>query len=47
MREVARMVETGISPLKPEETLEVLAILQAGMQSAAAGQTVPVTRAGR
>ncbi len=47
MREVARMVETGTSPLKPEETLEVLAILQAGVQSAATGQAAPVARAGR
>jgi predicted dehydrogenase len=47
MREVARMVETGVSPLTPEDTLEVLAILQAGVQSAAARHTVPVAGAGR
>jgi len=40
MREVVRMVETGTSPLGREQTLEVLAILEAGNRSAAAGQRV-------
>jgi predicted dehydrogenase len=43
MREVVKMVETGISPLAPEQTLEVLAILHAGTRSAETGTTVSLT----
>ncbi|HEU0165360.1 MAG TPA: Gfo/Idh/MocA family oxidoreductase [Thermomicrobiales bacterium] len=43
MREVVKMVETGISPLTPEQTLEVLAILHAGTRSAETGATVSLT----
>jgi hypothetical protein len=44
MREVVKMVESGVSPLFPEQTLEVLAILHAGESSAASGTTVEVAR---
>ena len=44
MREVVKMVETGRSPLTPEQTLEVLAILHAGEASAASGTAVEVAR---
>lgn len=40
MREVVKMVETGVSPLTPEQTLEVLAILHAGTRSAETGGAV-------
>jgi len=40
MREVVRMIERGRSPLRPEETLEVLAILQAGERSGNSGQAI-------
>jgi predicted dehydrogenase len=40
MREVVRMIESGTAPLRPEQTLEVLAILHAGERSASAHQTV-------
>jgi virulence factor len=40
MREVVRMVETGKSPLTPDQTLEVLAILHAGTKSGETGATV-------
>jgi predicted dehydrogenase len=40
MREVVTMAETGVSPLRPEQTLEVLAILHAGVRSAETGATV-------
>lgn len=45
MAEVVKMAQTGVSPLKPEQTLEVLAILQAGITSAETGATVPVATA--
>jgi predicted dehydrogenase len=40
MREVVRMVETGRPSLTREQTLEVLAILEAGTRSAETGQRV-------
>jgi len=40
MREVVKMAETGVSPLSPGQTLEVLAILHAGVRSAETGATV-------
>jgi len=40
MRQVLAMAETGRSPLEPEQTLEVLAILTAGNRSAETGQRV-------
>jgi virulence factor len=40
MREVVRMSETGISPLTPDQTLEVLAILHAGTRSGEQHATV-------
>ena len=40
MREVVQMVETRRSPLRPEQTLEVLAILNAGERSGATGQAI-------
>jgi predicted dehydrogenase len=43
MREVVRMVETGTSPLGREQTLEVLAILEAGNRSAHTGARVDLT----
>lgn len=43
MREVVRMVETGTSPLGREQTLEVLAILEAGNRSAATGERIPLS----
>lgn len=47
MAEVVKMAQTGVAPLKPEQTLEVLAILQAGVTSAETGTTVPVATAAR
>lgn len=46
MAEVVKMAETGVAPLKPEQTLEVLAILQAGLESAETGKPAPVVTAG-
>jgi predicted dehydrogenase len=43
MREVVKMAETGISPLAPEQTLEVLAILHAGTKSGDTGAAIEVT----
>lgn len=40
MRAVARMVETGESPMRPEQTLDVLRILHAGNRSAETGSAV-------
>lgn len=42
MREVVRMVETGTPSLTREQTLEVLAILEAGNRSAETGERVPL-----
>jgi predicted dehydrogenase len=42
MREVARMVETKRSPLRREQTLDVMAILHAGNRSAETGQRVMI-----
>lgn len=44
MREVMRMAETGVAPLAPEQTLEVLAILHTGLRSGETGTTVEVPR---
>lgn len=40
MREVVQMIETGVSPLTAEQTLEVLAILHAGTRSGEQNTTV-------
>ena len=42
MREVVRMAETGVAPLTPEQTLEVLGILKAGVVSVETGDVAPV-----
>lgn len=42
MREVVRMAETGMSPLTPVQTLDVLAILRAGEASAESGGPVTI-----
>ncbi len=43
MQEVVKMVETGAPSLSREQTLEVLAILEAGNRSAETGQRVPLS----
>ncbi len=43
MREVVKMVETGVSPLAPEQTLEVLGILHAGVASGETGTAVELS----
>lgn len=43
MRQVVKMVETGTPPLSREQTLEVLAILEAGTRSAESGGRVDLT----
>jgi predicted dehydrogenase len=40
MAEVLKMAQTNRAPLRPADTLEVLAILAAGVRSAKTGQKV-------
>lgn len=42
MREVVRMAESRVAPLTPDQTLDVMAILHAGIRSAETGQRVMV-----
>jgi predicted dehydrogenase len=43
MREFTKMIDTRTSPLRKEQTLDVLAILHAGIRSAETGQTVSIS----